>query len=81
MFVDGDQVCMMCDGTYRVPSIPTLPIAAWFKVEGGKINFFHVHFDPTPFVKAKENGDLARALQAGQGWSQACRELLRDSLL
>ncbi len=64
VFVDGDEVCVLYDSKTIVPSIPILPIASWFKIESEKIKFFHVHFDPTPFVKAKENGDIAKALQA-----------------
>jgi hypothetical protein len=64
ILVDDGDVCLLYDSTTIVPSIPTLPIASWFKVESGKIKFFHVHFDPTPFIKAKENGDIHRALQA-----------------
>ena len=60
---DGEDVCVLYDSTTVVPSIPTLPIASWFKVKSGKIYFFLVHFDPTPFVKAKESGDIAKALQ------------------
>jgi limonene-1,2-epoxide hydrolase len=63
IFVDGNQVCLLYDMTTLVPSIPTLPIASWFKIEQGKINFFQVHFDPGAFVKAKEKGELAKALQ------------------
>ena len=64
VFVDGNDVCVLYDSTTIVPSIPTLAIASWFKIESGKIAFFHVHFDPAPFVKAKENGDISRAIQA-----------------
>ena len=64
IFVDGDEACIIYDSTTIVQSIPTLPIASWFKVEAGKIKFFHVHFDPSPFVKAKENGDITKALEA-----------------
>ena len=64
IMMDGENVCLFYEATYKVPSIPTLPIAAWFKVENGKIKFFHVYFDPGAFIKAKENGDIAKALQA-----------------
>ncbi|HWY97641.1 MAG TPA: nuclear transport factor 2 family protein [Bacteroidia bacterium] len=64
VFVDGNDVCVIYDSTTIIPSIPVLPIASWFKIESGKINFFHVHFDPGPFVKAKESGDIAKAMQS-----------------
>jgi hypothetical protein len=64
VFVDGNEACILYDSTTIVPSIPTQPIASWFKVESGKINFFLVHFDPTPILKAKEQGEIAKALQA-----------------
>jgi hypothetical protein len=64
---EGQDVCVLYDGTYKVPSIPTLPIAAWFRVENGKIAFFHVHFDPSAFVRAKQSGEIDRALQAAGG--------------
>ena len=48
----GNDVCVVYDYTTTVPSIPTLPLAAWFKVEGEKIRFFHIHFDPTAVVRA-----------------------------
>jgi SnoaL-like domain len=64
VFVDGNQVCVLYDSTTIVPSIPTLPIASWFKIESGRINFFHVHFDPSPILKAKENGDIKKVLQS-----------------
>jgi hypothetical protein len=64
VFVDGDEACVLYDSTTIVPSIPVFPVASWFKMESGKIKFFHVHFDPTPFVKAKENGDISKALQS-----------------
>jgi hypothetical protein len=66
IFTDGNDVCVLYNSTTIVPSIPVLPIASWFRVESGKINFFHVHFDPSPFVKAKENGDIAKVLQASK---------------
>jgi hypothetical protein len=64
IFMDGEDVCILYDSTTIVPSIPTFPVASWFKIESGKIKFFQVHFDPSPFVKAKENGDIAKALGA-----------------
>jgi hypothetical protein len=64
VFVDGPEACILYDSTTVVPSIPTQPIASWFKVESGKINFFQVHFDPSPILKAKEQGDIARALSS-----------------
>lgn len=64
ILINGHDVCVLYDSTTIVPSIPTVPIASWFKIKSEKIIFFHVHFDPTPFVKAKENGDIAKALQA-----------------
>jgi limonene-1,2-epoxide hydrolase len=62
IFTDGNDACILYDSTYIVPSIPILPIASWFKVESGKINFFHVHFDPSRFLNAKENGEIAKVL-------------------
>jgi len=64
IFVDDNQACILYDSAYSVPSIPVLPIASWFKVESGKINFFRVHFDPSKFLIAEENGDIAKALAA-----------------
>ena len=64
VIAEGDDVCVFYDYTTIVPSIPVLPIASWFKVESGKIKFFHTHFNPMPFVAAKERGDVAKALQS-----------------
>jgi hypothetical protein len=60
---EGRDVCVLYDYITIVPSIPTIPIASWFKVESGKINFFHTHFNPIPFLKAKESGEVEKALQ------------------
>jgi hypothetical protein len=60
---EGNDVCILYDSTLKVKSIPTLPLATWFKIEEGKIKFFHVHFDPTSIVAAMASGDLNKALQ------------------
>lgn len=62
VFVAGNQACIIYSSAFIVPSIPVLPIASWFKVDRGKIYFFQVHFDPSSFLIAKENGDIAKAL-------------------
>jgi hypothetical protein len=54
------------ESTMKVSSVPVVPIASWFRIESEKIKHFHTHFDPTPFLKAKESGDIAKALQAKQ---------------
>ncbi|HEX4852049.1 MAG TPA: hypothetical protein VFV08_14640, partial [Puia sp.] len=62
VFVDDTQACIIYSSVFSVPSIPVLPIASWFKVAAGKIYFFQVHFDPTAFLLARENGDIAKVL-------------------
>jgi hypothetical protein len=47
VIAEGDDVCVLYDATMHDPAIPTHPLAAWFKVRGGKIGLFHIHFDPT----------------------------------
>jgi hypothetical protein len=59
---DGDDVCVLWDYTTIVPTIPTIPIAAWLKLDAGKIKYFHLHFNPAAFVAAVERGDVARSL-------------------
>ena len=55
--------CVVYESRMRVPSMPIIPLASWFKMENGRIVHFHVHFDPTPFVKARESGAIAKTLQ------------------
>ena len=62
LIVEGDNACLYYDYTTIVPSVPVIPIASVFRIEAGKIKLFHTHFNPIPFVKAKENGDVAKAL-------------------
>jgi hypothetical protein len=62
IIAEGTDVCIVYDATYAAPSIPVIPIASWFKIELGKIKLFHVHFDPTAFVRASESGELAKTL-------------------
>jgi len=64
IIAEGNEVCVFYDYTTLVPSIPVLPLASWFKIDSGKIYFFHTHFNPMPFIAAKERGDVAKALQA-----------------
>ncbi len=63
VLADESDVAVFYDSTTIVPSIPTQPIASWFKIKHEKIIFFLVHFDPSPFVKAKQNGDIENALR------------------
>ena len=63
---DGDEVCVFWDYTTIVPSIPVIPIAAWLKLDTDKIKYFHLHFNPAPFVAAVERGDVAKALAQAQ---------------
>jgi uncharacterized protein YndB with AHSA1/START domain len=65
VLADGPDVCVFWDYTTIVPSIPAIPVAAWIKVEGEKIRYFHLHFNPAAFVAAVERGDVAKALQSG----------------
>lgn len=60
---EGNNVCVLYDYVTIVPSIPPIPIASWFRVDSGKIILFHTHFNPIPFLKAKESGAVDRALQ------------------
>ena len=60
---EGEDVCLVYDSILAIPSVPPIPIASWFRVKDGKIIIFHTHFNPMPFIQAKENGDLAKALQ------------------
>jgi hypothetical protein len=60
----GDDVCLLYDYITIVPFIPPIPIASWFEIRPGKISFFHTHFNPTPFLTTKENGDITKALQS-----------------
>ena len=60
---EGEDVCLVYDSLLAIPSVPPIPIASWFRVKEGKIKIFHTHFNPMPFIQAKESGDLARALQ------------------
>lgn len=62
IIAEGNDVCLFYESTMILPSVPTHPLAAWFKIENGKIKLFHIHFDPAPIVKAKQNGDLDRVL-------------------
>ena len=62
VFVDGKHACIMYTSVFIVPSIPNLTISSWFKVYSEKIIFFRVHFDPSAFLVAKGNGDIAKAL-------------------
>jgi limonene-1,2-epoxide hydrolase len=62
VIAEGNDVCVFYDYITIVPTIPSIPIASWFKVEAGKITFFHTHFNPGPFLEAKENGDVDKAL-------------------
>jgi len=63
---EGDEVCVFWDYTTIVPSIPVIPIAAWLKLDTDKIKYFHLHFNPAPFVAAVERGDVAKALAQAQ---------------
>jgi len=61
---DGDHVCIIYDYRTIVPSIPVIPIVSWFQVESGKIKLFHTFFNPCPFLRAKENEDVEKALKS-----------------
>jgi SnoaL-like domain len=64
VLADGNDVCVFWDYTTIVPSIPVIPIAEWFKIAHGKIEYLHLHFNPAPFVVAVERGEVASALQS-----------------
>ena len=61
---DGNDVCVVYDSTLAIDNVPVIPIASWFRVDARKITIVHTHSNPAPFIKAKESGDLARALEA-----------------
>jgi uncharacterized protein YndB with AHSA1/START domain len=62
VLADGDDVCIFWDYTTIVPSIPTIPVAAWLTIAADKIKYFHLHFNPATIVAAKERGELAKTL-------------------
>lgn len=64
VLVDNHDVCIFLDYTTIVPSIPITPIAEWFKIEAGKIKFIQLHFNASPFLKAMESGEVAKALES-----------------
>jgi hypothetical protein len=64
LIVDGVHACLAYDYTTEVASLPPIPIASVFRVEQGRINLFHTHFNPMSFLAAKERGDVDRALAA-----------------
>jgi hypothetical protein len=64
VIADGDNVCIIYDYLTIVPSIPVIPIVSWFRVESGKIKIFHTFFNTGPFLRAKENGDVEKALKS-----------------
>ena len=64
VIADGGDVCVFWDYTTIVPTIPVIPIAAWFKIQEGKIKYVHLYFNPAAFVAALQRGEVAQALQA-----------------
>src|SRR4051812_31241827 len=50
VIAEDNDVCVFYDYITIVPTIPSIPIASWFKVEADKITFFHTHFNPGPFL-------------------------------
>src|SRR5215470_2527409 len=61
VFADGDDVCVFWDYATIVASIPVIPVAAWLTIEGDKIKYFHLHFNPTALVAATQRGEVAKA--------------------
>jgi hypothetical protein len=64
VLADDTDVCVLWDYETVIPSIPITPIAQWFKIENGKIRELHVHFNPVPFIAAKEKGEVKEALES-----------------
>ncbi len=64
VIAEGDDVCVLYDYAMRVPGIPVIPLASWFRVADGRCDFFHTHFDPVHVLRAKESGAIAAALKA-----------------
>ena len=64
VIAEDNNACILYDYITIVPSIPPIPIASWFRADSGKIILFHTHFNPIPFLKAKEDGDVEKILSA-----------------
>ena len=70
LIAEDGNACVYYDYATLLPSVPVIAIASVFRAEAGRIALFHTHFNPIPFVQAKESGEVARvlqALQAGKG--------------
>lgn len=64
VLAEGNDVCVFYNYVTIVPSIPSIPMAEWFKIESGKIKFLQLHFNPISIVKAMESGELDKVLKS-----------------